>query len=44
MKFAEDKKEKLGKIEEFKRRLQSEEAYRIKEKLETHDIKVARST
>ena len=37
MKNAEKKKETLGKVEEFKRRMQSEERQRIKEKLETHE-------
>lgn len=44
MKNAEKKAEKILRVEEFKRRLQSEERQRIKEKLEMHDLKIAHST
>lgn len=44
MKNAERKAEKILKVEEFKRRMQSEERQRIKEKLELHDLKIAHST
>ena len=44
MKNAEKKAEKILKVEEFKRRMQSEERQRIKEKLEMHDLKIAHST
>lgn len=44
MKNAEKKAEKILKVEEFKRRMQSEERQRIKEKLELHDLKIAHST
>ena len=44
MKNAEKKAEQICKVEEFKRKMQSEERQRIKEKLEMNDIKQARST
>ena len=44
MKNAEKKAEKILKVEDYKRRMQSEERQRIKERLEMHDIKLARST
>ena len=44
MKNAEKKAEKILKVEDFKRKLQSEERERIKEKLEMYDMKQARST
>lgn len=44
MKNAEKKAEQILKVEDFKRKMQSEERERIKEKLEMHDLKIARST
>lgn len=44
MKNAEKKAEKILKVEDFKRKMQSEERERIKEKLEMYDMKQARST
>ena len=44
MKLAERKAEKICKVEEFKHRMQSEESQRIKDKLELHELKLARST
>ena len=37
MKAAAQKQEKFSKVEEFQKRRQTEEAQRIKEKLELHD-------
>ena len=43
MKLANEKKNKLAKVEEHKRRLASEEAQRIKDKLQYHDEKLSKS-
>ena len=43
LQFAEKKKEKQGKVEEFKRRMQTEEATRIKENLEIYDQKLSKT-
>ena len=43
MKLANEKKNKLAKVEEHKRRSASEEAQRIKDKLQYHDEKLSKS-